>query len=163
MASQASKDRKSLDKESAAVEQAAAIFEEKNLRFTDLRRTVFEEIASTTSSLGAYEILDRLSHKGTRLAPISVYRALDALLEAGVVHRLESKNAYFACLASAQLTSGRRPIFMSCETCGTVQQVDGQDIFDAVAKAAHGGNFAPRVTFVEVSGTCSACASKQAV
>ena len=147
----------------AAVQQAAAIFEEKNLRFTDLRRTVFEEIVSTSSSMGAYEILDRLSHKGTRLAPISVYRALDALLEAGVVHRLESKNAYFASLTPVPRTSGRRPIFMSCETCGTVQQVDGKDIFDAVTRAAHGSKFDPRVIFVEASGTCNACATKSAV
>ena len=45
--------------------------------------------------------------KGTRLAPISVYRALDALLEAGVVHRLESKNAYFACSRLHQPRTGR--------------------------------------------------------
>ena len=93
------------------IDQATAIFAEKNIRFTDLRRKVFEEIASTQASVGAYEVLDRLAKKGTRLAPISVYRALDALLEAGVVHRLESKNAYFACRRLHQPRTGRPPIF----------------------------------------------------
>ena len=58
---------------------------------------MFEEIAATHASIGAYDILAKLAEKGTRLAPISVYRAIDALLEAGVIHRLESKNAFFAC------------------------------------------------------------------
>ena len=64
-----------------------------------------------------------LAEKGTRLAPISVYRAIDALLEAGVIHRLESKNAFFAC-RRLDHTAGRRPIFLACEKCNAVQEVD---------------------------------------
>ncbi len=90
-------DQRNKERLKTSIDRATAIFAERNIRFTDLRRKVFEEIASTQASVGAYEVLDRLAKKGTRLAPISVYRALDALLDAGVVHRLESKNAYFAC------------------------------------------------------------------
>lgn len=143
----------------ASIGQAEQIFAEKNMRFTELRRKVFEEIASTHESVGAYEVLDRLAKKGTRLAPISVYRALDALLEAGVVHRLESKNAYFAS-RRPQGSNGRRPMFLSCEQCGQVIEADGEDIFAAIDIAAHEANFAPRVKFVEVSGTCEACAGR---
>ena len=142
----------------ATLERASQIFEEKNLRFTDLRRKVFEEIASTQASVGAYEILDRLARKGTRLAPISIYRALDALLEAGVVHRLESKNAYFASRAMDKPGTGRRPMFLACEVCGHVVETDGEDIFAAIDTAAGGIKFEPRVKFVEVSGTCEQCA-----
>src|ERR1044072_2750267 len=97
-----------------AVERANQAFSEKNLRFTKLRQDVFQESASTYASIGAYDVLARLAEKGTRLAPISVYRAIDALLEAGVIHRLESKNAFFACRRMDHRT-GRRPIFLSCE------------------------------------------------
>ena len=65
-----------------AVERASQAFEEKSLRFTKLRQDVFQEIAATYTSIGAYDVLARLAEKGTRLAPISVYRAIDALLEA---------------------------------------------------------------------------------
>lgn len=160
MAVETSSKAQTNDQVKAAVDAAAAIFAEKNLRFTDLRRVVYEEIAATTASVGAYEILDRLGKKGTRLAPISVYRALDALLEAGVVHRLESKNAYFACRRPLPARTGRRPMFMSCEHCGTVSSTDGQDIFDAIDAAATAATFEPRVKFVEISGTCSECAMK---
>lgn len=161
MPTQAAEEQRNKDRVKASVERATTIFDEKNIRFTDLRRKVFEEIASTTASVGAYEVLDRLAKKGTRLAPISVYRALDALLEAGVVHRLESKNAYFACRRLHQPRTGRRPMFLSCETCGTVTETDGEDIFKSIDAASRSAKFEPRVKFVEVSGTCPDCAAKR--
>ena len=139
-----------------AVERASEEFAAKNLRFTKLRQMVYEEIASTYTSVGAYEILARLADKGTRVAPISIYRAIDALLEAGVIHRLESKNAFFACRRMDHRT-GRRPIFLSCQVCGAVGEVDGQHIFDLISEAAVGADFTARVKFVEVQGICPRC------
>ena len=161
MPTAASEEARAKDRVKASIEQAEQIFTEKNLRFTELRRKVFEEIASTQESVGAYEVLDRLARKGTRLAPISVYRALDALLEAGVVHRMESKYAYFASRLP-QGRNGRRPMFLSCEQCGHVFETDGEDIFVAIDMAAHEAKFTPRVKFVEVSGTCEVCAAARA-
>ena len=145
------------------VERAEAIFEEKSLRFTKLRQQVFEEIAAAHGSIGAYDILGRIAEKGTRLAPISVYRALDALIEAGVIHRLESRNAYFACrrLHSDDVVTGRRPLFLSCEKCGAVAEVDSEGVFDIVERVAKAANFKPRVKFVEVTGICPRCAEAE--
>jgi len=143
-----------------AVERANQAFTDKNLRFTKLRQDVFQEIAATYTSIGAYDVLARLAEKGTRLAPISVYRAIDALLEAGVIHRLESKNAYFAC-RKLDHTLGRRPIFLACERCNAVQEVDSEGIFETIDRLARAASFQPRVKFVEVSGLCRACASKK--
>lgn len=142
-----------------AVARAGEEFAAKNLRFTKLRQMVYEEIASTYASIGAYEILNRLADKGTRVAPISIYRAIDALLEAGVIHRLESKNAFFACRRMDHRT-GRRPLFLSCERCDAVGEVDGQHIFDLIGEAAVGAKFVPRVKFVEVQGLCPRCAAE---
>ena len=142
------------------VERANQAFAEKNLRFTKLRQDVFEEIAATHASIGAYDILAKLAEKGTRLAPISVYRAIDALLEAGVIHRLESKNAFFACRRMDHRT-GRRPIFLSCENCNAVQEVDSEGIFDTIDRLSRDASFQPRVKFVEVSGLCRNCQSKK--
>ncbi len=142
------------------VERAAKIFADRSIRFTKLRQQVFEEIAATYTSVGAYEIQARMAEKGTRVAPISIYRAIDALLDAGVIHRLESKNAFFACRRMDH-TTGRRPIFLSCEKCGAVGEVDGQQIFDLIGDAAKGAKFAARVKFVEVQGLCPRCAASQ--
>jgi Fur family zinc uptake transcriptional regulator len=142
-----------------AVERATHAFEQRKLRFTKLRQQVYEEIASVHTSIGAYDILDRLAAKGTRLAPISVYRAIDALMEAGVIHRLESKNAFFACRRPEHgFEKGKRPLILACETCGSVAEVDSGDIFETIGKVAAAANFTPRVKFVEVSGVCPRCA-----
>ena len=143
-----------------AVDRASQAFTEKNIRFTKLRQDVFQEIASTYTSIGAYDILARLAEKGTRPAPISVYRAIDALIEAGVIHRLESKNAYFACRRLDHAT-GRRPIFLACERCNAVQEADAEGIFDTIDRVSRAASFQPRVKFVEVSGLCRSCASKK--
>jgi Fur family transcriptional regulator, zinc uptake regulator len=144
------------------MERAEAAFEQKELRFTKLRQQVYGEIAATHSSIGAYEILARMADKGTRVAPISIYRAIDALLDAGVIHRLESKNAFFACRRADHTSTGRRPIFLSCEGCGAVAEVDGQDIFDLADERSRSTGFIPKVKFVEISGTCPRCSGKKA-
>ena len=57
---------------------------------------VFETLQRADQPISAYTILDRLRDHGFR-APLQVYRALDKLVEAGLVHRLESLNAFVAC------------------------------------------------------------------
>lgn len=145
-----------------AIKKAGAAFEDHNLRFTTLRKQVFGEIASTHASIGAYEIIEKLAEKGTRLAPISVYRAIEALMAAGVIHRLESKNAYFACRRlDHDFEKSGRPLVLACEQCGAVAEVDSDGIFDRIDKVANTADFKPRVRFVEVSGLCPRCAKAE--
>jgi len=142
------------------VDRARHIFEERRLRFTELREQVFAEIAAVPGSIGAYDILERLAEKGTRLAPISVYRSIDALMEAGVIHRIESKNAFFACRRHEHGKTGR-PIFLVCEHCGSVSEVAAQPVFEMINQIARASGFDPKVKFVEVSGTCPKCAKRK--
>src|SRR5690606_9624291 len=57
---------------------------------------VLDALEKADAPLSAYTILDRLRGDGLR-APLQVYRALEKLLSAGLVHRLESLNAFVAC------------------------------------------------------------------
>lgn len=139
----------------SALSRAEAAFEARGLRLTDLRRQVFEEIAASHHSVGAYDILERMAGKGVRLAPISVYRAIDALIEAGVVHRLESKNAYFACHHAHG--GGAAHLVLACERCTTVAEVPGGAAFAAIEGSARAAGFTPRLTVVEVTGLCAHC------
>lgn len=141
------------------LKRASDAFEANGLRLTPLRRRVLEEVAGSHHAVGAYEILERLSQKErTRMAPISVYRALDALLEMGVVHRLESRNAYFACHA-AHDKHGARQIVLACERCAMVAEIATPAAFEAIDGAARGTGFAPTRVMVEVAGLCASCAA----
>lgn len=141
---------------SDTVRRAEAAFETRGLRLTPLRRLVLEEVAGSHTAVGAYDILDRLSRKGDRrMAPISIYRALDSLVAAGIVHRLESRNAFFAC--HAPHPGDRRQIVLACETCSAVAELAGDAVFEGVAAAAAAARFAVGRALVEVLGTCGAC------
>jgi len=141
-----------------ALDRAQQAFEAKGLRLTELRRRVLEEIAASHHAIGAYDILERLRDKGIRLAPISVYRAIDALLSAGVIHRLESRNAFFACHAAHAGDSDQ--LVLACDRCGRVAEVPGGPVFDAIASAARDALFQPGRTVAEVNGLCADCRAR---
>jgi Fur family zinc uptake transcriptional regulator len=137
-----------------AMERAREAFESKGLKLTPLRQAVFREIAASHKAIGAYEVLDKLAAGGDRLAPISVYRAIDALVAVGIVHRFESRNAYFACHAG----HATRRLVLACEICGRVAEVDGGRVFAAIDRSAGSAGFTARSAVVEVWGLCANCA-----
>jgi Fur family zinc uptake transcriptional regulator len=138
-----------------AMERARAAFERKGLKLTALRQSVFREIAGSHRAVGAYDVLARLARRGERLAPISVYRAIDALVEAGIVHRFESRNAFFACHAGHETP---RQLVLACETCRSVAEIDGQSVFSAIDRSAEQVAFAAKEAVIEVWGLCANCA-----
>jgi Fur family zinc uptake transcriptional regulator len=141
-----------------AMARARSAFAAKGLRLTPLREAVFQEIAAAAHrAIGAYEVLDRMAaRRGERLAPISVYRAIDALVAAGIVHRFESRNAFFACHAGHE----QRQLVLACEGCGSVAEVDGSKVFAAIDRTAEAAQFAASTAkgaVVEVWGLCANC------
>jgi len=80
-----------------ALEQAALLCQQRGARLTELRRRVLEIIWNSPAPLGAYAILDILRDEGRPGAPPTVYRALDFLLEQGLIHRLASLNVFTGC------------------------------------------------------------------
>jgi Fur family zinc uptake transcriptional regulator len=143
-----------------AMVRARKAFETKGMRLTPLRESVFQEIAAAShQAIGAYEVLERMAARGERLAPISIYRAIDALVAAGIVHRFESRNAFFACHAGHE----QRQLVLACERCNSVAEVDGAKVFAAIDKTAGDARFTAGVdkaAVVEVWGLCANCAGK---
>jgi Fur family zinc uptake transcriptional regulator len=143
-----------------AMARARKAFESKAMRLTPLREAVFREIAAASHrAIGAYEVLERLAGRGERLAPISVYRAIDALVAAGIVHRFESRNAFFACHAGHE----QRQLVLACERCGSVAEVDGAKVFAAIDRTADAAAFAASAAkgpVVEVWGLCANCTGR---
>ena len=74
----------------AALTEAQKICDQKNIRFTDLRRTVLKIIWQNHKAIKAYDILDQISGMDFSAKPPTVYRALDFLLENGFIHKINS-------------------------------------------------------------------------
>ncbi|RWP04274.1 MAG: hypothetical protein EOQ99_18890 [Mesorhizobium sp.] len=71
--------------------------------------------------MGAYELLGLLRQEGLR-SPLQIYRALDRLVEQGLVHRIESLSAFALCVHSECGTHGRAA-FAICANCGRASEV----------------------------------------
>ncbi|MCR9254668.1 MAG: transcriptional repressor [Alphaproteobacteria bacterium] len=123
---------------------------------------VFGALSTAEGPLSAYAILDRLRDQGFR-APPQVYRALEKLVEVGLVHRLESLNAFVACshpACSGQATHGHEMIaFIICESCAKVTEINDSALADQLTHLARVQDFALRKTTVELRGLCRACSA----
>jgi Fur family transcriptional regulator, zinc uptake regulator len=137
-----------------ALAAAREICAQRGERFTELRGRVLELVWESHKPIGAYAVLEKLKADGRSAAPPTVYRALDFLMEVGLVHRIESLNAYIGCAHPGAAHSSQ---FLICKDCGTAEELEAPAIDAALANAAaaHGFKIAGRV--VELSGSCKSC------
>lgn len=128
------------------------------LHLTPLRRRVLDIFSDSAAPLGAYAILEALSRReGKQVAPPTVYRTLDFLLEHGFVHKIESLNAFAPCEHVGHAHHG---MLLICEACGRSEEIEDDDLMRAMAaKAARSGFRLTRV-MVEAKGLCRGCADQ---
>jgi Fur family transcriptional regulator, zinc uptake regulator len=138
-----------------AMAHAETLCAERGERLTPMRRHVLEILAASHKPLGAYEIMDQVADTRSRPAPITVYRALDFLRENGLVHRIESRNAFVACVRNHHMDA--LVAFLICERCGAVGEAPAAAVGQTLAAAARGAGFTPHMSVIEIIGTCSHC------
>lgn len=118
-------------------------------------------------ALTAYEVLARLEADGMR-GPQTVYRALDALRQAGLVHRIESLNAFTACVHDLGIGAqdphsahdhGHRPAFAVCRNCGEVRELEDAALAAVLGVVADTTGFRVEQRVIELVGACPACAN----
>lgn len=136
------------------LDQAAALCDKRNLRFTQLRKLVLELVCKAEQPVGAYQLLDELRECGRSAAPPTVYRALDFLLEQGLVHRLATNNTYLAC---AHPQHPHAAVFLVCGSCGHTQEVHTEGVIEELGRQAASFGFAIQHASVEVTGLCQLC------
>jgi len=123
--------------------------------FPDLdRRRVLELVWTSHEPVGAYDLLSKLGDDGRKAAPPTVYRALDFLLDQGLVHRIESLNAFIGCPSPKAVHSGQ---FLLCTGCGTAAEIVDPGIQAALAGAAAKAGFRPGHVTLEIKGLCRHC------
>ena len=140
-----------------AISHAERVCRERAQKFTPIRRHVLEALLASHRPLGAYEVIDELARSMPRPAPITVYRALDFLMANGLVHRIESRNAYLACAHDhdqAQMVA-----FLICDHCGSVGEIPAAPVAQSLNAAARSTGFTPKLSVVEITGTCAHCQS----
>ena len=117
-----------------AIAHAEAVCARRAQKFTPIRRQVLQALLSSHRPLGAYEVIDELAKSMPRPAPITVYRALDFLMENGLVHRIESRNAFLACAHDHDETA--MVAFLICDHCGSVGEIPAAPVAQSLNAAA---------------------------
>lgn len=134
--------------------QAEMLCRKRGVRFTPLRRRVFENLLRRGAPVGAYELLAELRKEGLADAPPTVYRALDFLRAQGLAHRVRSQNAFVACDHPGHEHGG---FLLICRDCGNSVEIDPGALGEAVRRQAALHEFEPATQLIEVSGRCQNC------
>ena len=138
---------------SAAIAHAEVLCAARAQRLTPRRRHVLEALLDSHRPLGAYEIIERLARHG-RPAPITVYRALDFLRDNGLVHRIESRNAFVACciITAATISSSS-----SSASAAAVGEASGGNVAETLKASSRAAGFAPKSPVIEIASICAHC------
>ena len=140
----------------ALLDRAGSICHTRGARLTDLRREVLGLILDTQAPTGAYELLDRLRATRHGAAPPTVYRALDFLLQQGLIHKLERLSAFVGCVAQEEAHAAQ---FLICRNCGKVTEIEDHALAHALDDAASRLGFTVGKATIEAEGQCAACAA----
>ena len=141
----------------AALSVAEDTCNSRGVRLTKLRRRVLELVWSSHEPVKAYDILDILRDEHSGSAPQTVYRALEFLQDEGMVHKIESLNAYVGCGAPDHNHASQ---FFICQSCGAAAEMNDTEIRNLIADKAADMSFKIDKEIIEVKGVCSQCSDK---
>lgn len=138
-----------------ALKSAARLCDARGTRLTELRAQVLRLVWQSHKPLGAYTLMEMLAKESTRrVAPPTVYRALDFLLEEGLIHRINSLNAFLGCPSADHKHSSH---FLICERCHIALELDNQELNQLLETSAQTAGFQLRTHSVELLGLCPSC------
>lgn len=137
-----------------ALEAAVAQCEAQGLRLTKVRKQVLEIIWGSHNPIGAYDVLQSLQKSGHKPAPPTAYRAIDFLVSAKLIHRIESLNSYIGCPAP---NANHQCQFYICTVCGHIAEVSSKAVADALSAGAQELGFDSQQPVIEVHGVCKGC------
>lgn len=142
---------------SSAIGHAQSLCAKRGARFTPVRQRVLELVWRSHQPIGAYELLAMLVKDGFNSAPPTVYRALEFLSEQGLLHKLDSINAYVGCCNPDTPHQGH---FLLCQVCHLAQELENQYINLALKLSADEHGFEIRRHTIEIVGICQGCLDK---
>jgi Fur family zinc uptake transcriptional regulator len=103
--------------------------------------------------MSAYAILDRVRTVGISHPP-TVYRALNELMQKGMVHRLQSRSAFVACGHGG---CDGKFAFAICRQCGKVVEIPLSDKGQSALLGLAPDQIAPEQVTLEIVGLCQSC------
>jgi len=144
-----------------ALHRAREICQQRRAQLTPLRAKILALVWSSHKPLGAYALMELLSQSrqqeeggSNRVAPPTVYRALQFLQQQGLVHRVETLNAFIGCEHPAK---DHNSCFFICTECHQTEEFPSQKFKVAIDAQASSSGFSVQRVSLEVLGLCPDC------
>ena len=141
---------------SEALGTAEHLCVERGVQLTPVRHKVLELIWESHKAVKAYELLDRLKPAQQAAKPATIYRALDFLIEQGLIHRVESLNAFVGCRCSGHQ---HEQLLLICKHCEEVEERSAKEVMLALSQEIKEAGFTVHSKAIEVHGICAKCQS----
>lgn len=133
--------------------QASAIASSQGQRLTELRSQVLRLLLEQNEPTKAYDLLALIKGRGIAKPP-TVYRALRFLQEVGLVHKIESLNAFVPC---GHASHDHMAVFMICDTCGKSEELHAQETALTLKRETKLADFSITRAIIETHGLCGEC------
>ena len=148
-----------MNKIDSCLQKAQSECSRTGLRLTDKRCKVLKILLQTAKPLSAYDIADQFkSVYAGSLSAMSAYRMLDFLMQANLVHKLETSNQYLACSHIRCEHEHELPQFLICDQCHTVKEIGlGKQLLKELKVSIENTGFVLSSQQLELHGLCEAC------
>lgn len=137
-----------------ALETASQLCGQRGVQLTPIRKQVLELIWSSHKTIKAYELLDRIKPLQQAAKPATIYRALDFLIEQGLIHRVESLNAFIGCCCSER---SHEQLLLICKQCQQVEERTASEVMQVLKVEFAQAGFTVHSKAIEIHGLCLTC------
>ena len=141
-----------------AMSKARTICQQQGARLTPVRQRVLELVWESHRPVGAYDLLPQLAAEGFNSAPPTVYRALDFLIGLGLIHRINSLNAYVGCSHPGVQHPN---CFFLCSQCGAAHELKADEVVSIATEVERLLGVKVEQQMTELTGICPSCQSSE--
>lgn len=139
---------------SEALDTAEQLCVVRGVQLTPIRHQVLSLIWESHKAVKAYELLDRFKPIKNAAKPATIYRALDFLIEQGLIHRVESLSAFVGCRCSGHQ---HEQLLLICKQCHEVEERSATEVMSALAQEIKQAQFIAHSKAIEIHGVCKKC------
>ena len=137
-----------------AISAAEHLCLQRGVQLTPIRHKVLELILTSHKAVKAYDLLDQIKPVNDAAKPATVYRALDFLLAQGLIHRVESLNAFVGCHRSG---AKHDQLLLICSSCHDVEERSATPLILALTAELTAADFTAQRNTIEIQGLCKNC------
>lgn len=141
-----------------ALAEAQARCAAQGAQLTEQRALVLELLLARDGAGKAYDLLADMRALNPGVAPMTVYRALDFLVEQGLVHKVAATSSFVVCKHGPHPHND--PVFLVCGRCGDATEWDNPALGNQVEQALAGLGL--HAHGMEINVDCVRCQAQDA-